>query len=50
MMIARSRELVALLEERLFEPDVARSKRAEPPSEPRARLESWVSEELSFFL
>ena len=31
MMIARSPELVALLEERLFEPDIARSNRGQPP-------------------
>ncbi len=32
MMIARSPEAAALLNERLFEPDIARSKRGEPPS------------------
>ena len=34
MMIARSAEAAALFEERLFEPDIARSRRGEPPSEP----------------
>ena len=32
MMIARSRELAEVFEERLFEPDIARSRRGEPPS------------------
>ena len=32
MMIARSPEAAALVRERLFEPDIARSKRGEPPS------------------
>ena len=31
-MIARSAEAAALFEERLFEPDIARSKPGEPPS------------------
>ena len=31
-MIARSPDTAALLEERLFEPDIARSQRGEPPS------------------
>jgi cardiolipin synthase len=40
MMIARSPATAALLEERLFEPDIARSKPGEPPRSPRERLES----------
>ena len=32
MMIARSADAAALFEERLFEPDIARSKRGGPPS------------------
>ena len=50
MMIARSPELAALFEERLFEPDIARSKRGEPPSGARQRLESWLCDKLTFFL
>jgi cardiolipin synthase A/B len=50
MMIARSREAADLLEERLFEPDVARSKPGEPLSETRERLESWLWDKLTFFL
>jgi cardiolipin synthase len=50
MIIARSPEVAALLEERLFEPDIARSKRGEPLTETRERLESWVWDRLSRFL
>ncbi len=50
MMIARSRETAALLEERLFEPDIARSQRGEQPSGTRERLESWLWDKLSYFL
>jgi cardiolipin synthase len=38
MMIARSPDAAALLNERLFEPDIARSKRGQPPSGTRERL------------
>ena len=50
MMIARSAEAAALLNERLFEPDVARSKRGEPPSGPRERLQSWLCDKLTYYL
>jgi cardiolipin synthase len=50
MMIARSGEVAALFEERLFEPDIARAKRAEPPVGTRDRLQCWVSDKLTFFL
>ena len=50
MMMARSPEAAALFEERLFEPDIARSKRGEPPSGARARLESRLCDKLAFFL
>src|SRR5688500_13994563 len=50
MMIARSAEAAALFEERLFEPDIARSKPGEPPSDTRARFESWLWDKLSSFL
>ena len=49
-MIARSREAAELFEERLFEPDIARAKRAEPPAGARERLQCWVSDKLTFFL
>ena len=50
MMIARSPEAAALLNERLFEPDIARSKRGEPPSGTRERLESWLCDKLTYYL
>ena len=50
MMIARSAEAAALLEERLFEPDIARSKRGEPPSGTRERLQSWLWDKLTYYL
>jgi hypothetical protein len=50
MMIARSPEAAALFEEKLFEPDIARAKRAEPPAGRRDRLQCWVSDKLTFFL
>jgi phosphatidylserine/phosphatidylglycerophosphate/cardiolipin synthase-like enzyme len=50
MMIARSRELAELFEERMFEPDIARANRAEPPTGPRERLECWLWDKLTFLL
>ena len=50
MMIARSEEAASLFEERLFEPDIARAKRAEAPAGTRERLQCWVSDKLTFFL
>jgi phosphatidylserine/phosphatidylglycerophosphate/cardiolipin synthase-like enzyme len=50
MMLARSAEAAALFEERLFEPDIARSRRGEPPSGTRERLESWLWDKLTSFL
>ena len=50
VMIARSRDAAAPLEERLFEPDIARSKRGEPPAGARDRLKSRVWHKLTYFL
>ena len=50
MMIARSPEAVALFEDRLFEPDIARSEPGRPPTSRSERLESWVWDKLSSFL
>ncbi len=50
MMIARSREAAALFEERLFEPDIARSHPGVPPSGTHERLESWLWDKLTSFL
>jgi phosphatidylserine/phosphatidylglycerophosphate/cardiolipin synthase-like enzyme len=49
-MLARSRELAELFEERLFEPDFARARRAEPPSGTRERLVCWLCDKLTFLL
>ena len=50
MMIAESRPLATLFEERLFEPDIARSKPGEPASGTGERFQSWLWGELEFFL
>jgi cardiolipin synthase A/B len=50
MMIARSAETAALLEERLFAPDIARSKPGEPPSGTRERVRGWLWDKLASFL
>ena len=47
MMIARSAEVAALIEERLFEPDIARSSPGEPPSRRQERRQSWLWNKLS---
>jgi cardiolipin synthase A/B len=49
-MIARSAEVAALFEERLFEPDIARSRRGEPPSGFGEGIESWLWDKLTYFL
>jgi len=50
VLIAKSREAAELFEERLFEPDIARARRAEPPAGRRQRVQCWVSDRLTFFL
>jgi cardiolipin synthase A/B len=50
MMLARSPEAASLLEARLFEPDIARSKPGEPPSGTRDRLEGWLWDKLTYVL
>ena len=50
MMIARSAELAALMEERLFGPDIARSRRGAPPSTLFERVDAWVWDKLSYYL
>jgi cardiolipin synthase len=50
MMMARDAEAAALVRERLFEPDIARSKPGEPPSGPAARAHSWVCDKLTYYL
>jgi hypothetical protein len=50
LAIARNPQAAELLEERLFDPDIARAKRGEPPSASRERLASWLWDKLAFFL
>jgi cardiolipin synthase len=50
MLLARSAEAATQLEERLFEPDIARSKRGVPPEGARERLKSWLWNKLGSFL
>src|SRR3954447_26474794 len=50
MMMTRSPALAALFEERLFDPDIARSSRGEPPCGVRERLESRLWHKLAFYL
>jgi len=50
MMIARSQQVAKLLQERLFDPDIARAKRGDSPSASRERLECWLWDKLSFVL
>ena len=50
MMIARSAELASTFEERLFGPDISRSRPGEPPDGFRERLESWLWDKLGWFL
>ena len=50
MMIVRSPEVAALMEERLFEPDIARSSPGEPPSTSQERRQSLLWNKLSRLL
>jgi cardiolipin synthase len=49
-MFVRSPETAALMEERLFEPDIARSQRGEPPQRVRERLSSRIWDLFESFL
>jgi hypothetical protein len=46
----RSAEVVALFGERLFDPDVARSKPGAPAAGFAGRCEGWVCDKLRFYL
>jgi cardiolipin synthase len=47
MMIAQSAETAALIDERLFEPDIARSTPGEPLTTSEQRRQSWLWDKLS---
>ena len=49
-MIARDAATARLFEERLLEPDIARSRHGEALTEPRERLEARVWTKLAYFL
>ena len=50
MMIARSPEAADLFSERLFEPDIARSRSGAAPSGTRRRVEGWLCDKLTYYL
>jgi len=50
LMIAQSPHAAELLSERLFEPDIARSKRGTAPLRTRKRLTGWLSHKLTYYL
>jgi cardiolipin synthase A/B len=50
MILARSAELAALFEERLFEPDIARCTAGVAPATARERAESWVADKITYYL
>jgi cardiolipin synthase A/B len=50
MLLARSPELAALLEERLFAPDIARCRRGEPAATRRERFEGRLADRLAYYL
>jgi cardiolipin synthase len=49
-LLARSADAAALLEERLFEPDIARSSPGEPPQTTGESFQSWLWDKLSSVL
>jgi cardiolipin synthase len=49
-MIARSPAAASSFEERLFQPDIARSRPGRPPAGARDRLSSWLWDKLTYFL
>ncbi|HET8756421.1 MAG TPA: phosphatidylserine/phosphatidylglycerophosphate/cardiolipin synthase family protein [Solirubrobacteraceae bacterium] len=50
MILARSAELAAQFQQRLFEPDIARCKPGEGPSTPGARAKSRLADKLTYYL
>ena len=48
--IVADQETADLFEERLFEPDIAVSRRGVAPTDTRTRLEDWLADGLSYFL
>ena len=49
-MMARSATTASLMEQRVFEPDIAKSRPGTPPTGLRTRSKDWVWDKLSYFL
>ena len=49
-MMARSAQTAGLIEQRVFEPDIAKSRPGTPPTGFRTRMKGWVWDKLSYFL
>jgi phosphatidylserine/phosphatidylglycerophosphate/cardiolipin synthase-like enzyme len=49
-MMARDAKTAGLLEERVFEPDIAKAYPAKPDTSVGARLRDWFWNELAYFL
>jgi hypothetical protein len=49
-MMARSAAAATLFEERVFGPDIARSRAGTPPKSLGARLNGWLWDKLAYFL
>ena len=49
-MMARSATTASLMEQRVFEPDIAKSRSGTPPTGLRSRLKDWAWDKLSYFL
>jgi len=49
-VVARSPDAAALFEQRLFEPDIAKSKGGESSSGTKERVQSWLWDKLAWFL
>jgi cardiolipin synthase A/B len=49
-MMARSAQTAALMEQRVFEPDIAKSRPGTPPSGLRTRFKDWTWDKLAYFL
>jgi cardiolipin synthase A/B len=50
MMLTQSAQVATLFEQRLFEPDIARSNPGMPPRSAKDRARSWLWEKLAFLL
>jgi cardiolipin synthase A/B len=49
-MMARNGPTAALMEQRVFEPDIAKSRPGTPPTDIRTRFKDWTWDKLAYFL